>query len=27
MPIGGADIEMFSTPPPPHKSCRCQNDL
>jgi len=27
MPIGGAPIETFSTPPPPCNSCRCHNDL
>jgi len=27
MPIGGAPIETFSTPPPPRNSCRCHNDL
>jgi len=27
MPIGGAHIETFWTPPPPHSSCRCHNDL
>jgi len=27
MPIGGASIETFSTPPPPRNLCRCHNDL
>jgi len=27
MPIGGAAIETFSTPPRLRNSCRCHNDL